>query len=130
MAFTPIYNVRLEIACTRISPECALDLIIAEGASIPDDERPLLAKFLTEVPAAFMRSSMPDVLSFDINDHVRHHLAFLKSHARSVREAAEDDAIRLILPHDSGQWMHPLDPGLSTVVESYGVRIETDSREE
>jgi hypothetical protein len=130
MAFTPIYNVRLEIDCSRLRPECMLELITPEGTSIPGGDRPLLDKFFSEVAGAFMQSSLPSVLSFDINDHVRPHLTFLKSHPRSVKEAAEYDAIRLILPHDSGQWMHPLNPGLSAVVASYGVRIETDSREE
>jgi hypothetical protein len=127
MAFPPLHDVRLEIDCRRIAPECCLELMSADGSSLSKDDREAALAFFANIDGVLTISSMPDVLSFDINDHMRHHLRYLSTHDQSVRDAAANGALRLVLPRDTGQWLRDLDPGLVVVVESY-VCIETDRR--
>ena len=134
MAFRLQFNVRLEIAGPELDPADIRALLGIRPNQIASEEesgaldQQLRALLQNEV--AWLRDSFPDVLSTDLDDHLRYHLERLRPNAERVRRLTAQGSVRLCVPWPANGTQPVLDPLLVVEAEGLGIDVEIERWEE
>lgn len=134
MAFRLHFNVRLEIAGPDLDPADVRALLglapsqtdtEAKSRAIDDELRVLF-----QSGVVWQRDSFPEVLSTDLNDHLRYQLELLRRNVQHVRRLTSEGSVRLCVPATAEEPKPVLDLALLIEAEELGVQVEIEQSED